>query len=84
MPLFRLVSTTPPETLAVEFFGTNADAAFNVARRSRLAEAELWREGEYIFTLRQCGDDSEYRIIHRKPEPRDEQQHRSDRGNSPT
>jgi hypothetical protein len=55
MPLFRVVSTTPPETLGGEFYGADADEAFNVARRSRLAEAELWQGREYIFTLRRPG-----------------------------
>jgi hypothetical protein len=81
MPLFRLVSTTPPETLAVEFYGTDADEAFNVARRSRVAEAELWQGREYLFTLRWHGQDGEYRIIRRQPELREEPLVGSDSGN---
>jgi hypothetical protein len=82
MPLFRLVSTAPPETLAVEFYGADADAAFNVARRSRLAEAELWQGREYLFTLRRHDARGDYRIIRRKPELREEWLVGSDGGNS--
>ena len=68
MPMFRLIQSAPPETVAVEFHGPNAADAINVARRSCLKEADLWQEGHYLFTLRQHGYDDGMWMIYRKRE----------------
>lgn len=68
MTLFRLVSTAEPQALVVEFYGASSAAALDIAKRACLAEADLWQERDYIFTLRKHGDNGDFWIVYRKPE----------------
>jgi hypothetical protein len=67
MPMFRLVSTAAHEALAVEFCDHNCAGALETAERARLAEADLWQEGTYLFTMRKQGDADGLWAIYRKP-----------------
>lgn len=67
MPLFRLISTSHREALAVEFYDVDAAGAIDTARRARMVEADLWQEDQYLFTLSRSRSDQNLWTIFRKP-----------------
>src|SRR5262245_33203779 len=74
MPMFRLVSTAAGQALSVDYFGMNAAGVLNIAKQSRLAEADLWQENQYLFTLRRQPGCKDLWTIFRRPELSDDQE----------
>lgn len=66
MPWFQLLPTQPLGAKPVDFCDENAAGAIKEAERARFAEAELWQEGRYLFTLRRANDGSRFWTIYRE------------------
>jgi hypothetical protein len=54
MPSFRIIPTDDPDAF-IDFDGTDASSSLHVASTRRIEEADIYQDGEYVFSLRQNG-----------------------------
>ena len=66
MPSFRVIPTDDPLDF-IDFDGVDASSALNVTSARKIEEADVYRDGEYVFSLRQ-GSKGGCWVIHTKCE----------------
>jgi hypothetical protein len=54
MPSFRIIPSDDPGAF-IDFDGTDASSSLHVASARRIGEADIYQDGEYLFSLRQNG-----------------------------